>query len=251
MNYKLAKIIEDLGLEQKEARVYLAALELNGAGVLDISRKANVERVNTYYIIDALVKKGIIYESKRSKHKKFYAIGPSKLEEMVLGRLESFRRVMPELFSIENSRENKPTIKFYEGEEGIKQAYRETLEVESGGEILSIAPATEIYAHMDVEWIKSYLEKRVKNGITMRAIAEDSEFACKHKDNDKAELRQTRIVPSDKFYFKNEINIFNNKIMIASYRDQMGVIIESQDVAETHKAFFELAWEGAATYGGR
>lgn len=250
MNYKLAKIIEDLGLEQKEARVYLATLELNGAGVLDISRKANVERVNTYYIIDALVKKGIIFESKRSKHKKFYAMSPIKLEEMALGRLESFRRVMPELLSLENSRENKPTIKFYEGVEGIKQAYRETLEVENGGEILSIAPATEIYAHMDVGWIKSYLEKRVKRGITMRAIAEDSDYARKHQDNDKKELRQTRIVPSDKFYFKNEINIFNDKVMIASYRDQMGVIIESKDVADTHRAFFELAWMGAEVMAG-
>ena len=33
--------------------------------------------------------------------------------------------------------------------------------------------------------------------------------------------------------------------MIASYRDQMGVIIESKEIADTQRAIFELAWLGA------
>lgn len=80
MNYQITKIIENLGLESKEARVYLAALEISGGSVLEISRKANVERVNTYYVLDALAKKGIIYESSHGNTKKFYAISPQKLE---------------------------------------------------------------------------------------------------------------------------------------------------------------------------
>lgn len=248
MDIKLAKVIENLGLEQKEARVYLAALELGGGSILEIARKANVERVNTYYVVEAMMSKGVIFESKRGKSKKFFAITPAKLEQMIEARMADLRRIMPELVSIENSRETKPRIRFYEGMEGIKQVYNETLEVERGGEILSIAPATEIYAYMDADWIPYYLEKRAKKGITMRAIAEDSELARKHQANDKQELRETRLVPVDKFYFKNEINIFNNKVMMASYRDQMGVIIESHDVADTQRAFFELAWVGADAY---
>ena len=54
MDAKLQKILENFGLEAKEARVYLAALEVGGGGVLEISRKANVERVNTYYVLDRL-----------------------------------------------------------------------------------------------------------------------------------------------------------------------------------------------------
>jgi len=48
--------------------------------------------------------------------------------------------------------------------------------------------------------------------------------------------------------FSNEINIFANKVMIASFKDQIGVIIESADVAKTQRAVFELAWLGAEKY---
>ncbi len=64
---------------------------------------------------------------------------------------------------------------------------------------------------------------------------------------DKEELRQCRLIDIEKFPFKNQINIFGNKIMIASYRDQMGVIIESKEIADTQRAIFELAWLGAAS----
>lgn len=161
--------------------------------------------------------------------------------------MDDYKKILPELISIENSNETKPKIRFYEGIDGIKQVYAETLNIAQGEEILSIATAVEIYAYLE-NWVPKLVAKRVKKGIKMRAIVEDSELAHKHKANDKAELRATRLVPSDKFPFKNEINIFGNKVMIASYRDQMGIIIESKDVADTQRAFFELAWEGAEKY---
>ena len=85
----------------------------------------------------------------------------------------------------------------------------------------------------------------------MRAIVEDSELGRKHKEQDKEELRKTRLVPKEKFPFKNEINIYGDKVMIASYADLMAVVLESKDVAQTQRAFFELAWEGAAAYGSK
>lgn len=69
-----------------------------------------------------------------------------------------------------------------------------------------------------------------------------------HQKNDRKENRVTRLVPKDKFPFSNEINIFGNKVMIASFKDQIGVIIESADVARTQRAIFELAWLGTEKY---
>lgn len=53
--------------------------------------------------------------------------------------------------------------------------------------------------------------------------------------------------PLTSLYIKNpgEINIFANKLAIISFKEQMGVIIESADVAKTQRAIFELAWLGA------
>lgn len=248
MDAKLQQILENLGLEAKEARIYLATLEVGGGGVLEISRKANVERVNTYYVLDRLIKQGLVYESSRGQNRAFMAISVDKLEGIMQSRLEDLQKSMPILRSIENSNEVKPKISFYEGVEGIKRVFEETLKLKAGEEIVAIVTVEHMYETMQ-DWVPKYLEKRIKKGITMRVIAEDSEQARVHANNDKNELRESVLVDKDKFPFSNEINIFGDKMMIASYKDLMGVIIESREVANTQRAFFELAWLGAKQVG--
>ena len=176
------------------------------------------------------------------------AISVEKLAGIMQSRLEDLKKSMPLLRSIENSNEVKPKISFYEGVEGIKRVFEETLKLKQGEEIVAIATAEHIHETMQ-DWVPKYLAKRIKKGITMRVIAEDSEIARVHADNDKNELRESILVDKDKFPFSNEINIFKDKVMIASYKDLMGVIIESREVANTQRAFFELAWLGAKQVG--
>ena len=52
-------------------------------------------------------------------------------------------------------------------------------------------------------------------------------------------------MPEDKYYFSPEINIYDNKVMIASWREQLGIIIESEEISDAMKKAFELAWAEA------
>ena len=140
--------------------------------------------------------------------------------------------------------QTKPKIKLFEGIEGIKQLFEETLESPKNSEMLAYSSAESIHDYLK-EYVPEYLKRRVRRGIRQRAIVEDSDDARVHKSNDKVELRDTRLIDREKFPFKNEINIFGNKIMIASYKDLIGLIIESKDIADTQRAIFELAWIGA------
>ena len=42
-------------------------------------------------------------------------------------------------------------------------------------------------------------------------------------------------MPPDRFYFSPEINIYDNKVMIAPWREKLGVIIESAEIADAMK----------------
>jgi hypothetical protein len=61
------------------------------------------------------------------------------------------------------------------------------------------------------------------------------EFGVERKSFDKDELRETALVPADKFNFSPEINIYDNKVMIASWREKLGIIIESSEIADAMK----------------
>ena len=52
------KELQDLGLSEKEAKVYLTALEMGAETAQNIAKKANVNRATTYVQIDSLKAKG-------------------------------------------------------------------------------------------------------------------------------------------------------------------------------------------------
>ncbi len=65
-------------------------------------------------------------------------------------------------------------------------------------------------------------------------------------ENDKKDLRETKLLDRDKFPFSvDQINIFANKMFIVSYKDLLVVMIESFAISKTMKSIFELAWLGA------
>jgi hypothetical protein len=60
------------------------------------------------------------------------------------------------------------------------------------------------------------------------------------------QLRQAKILEEKYFPVNNETNIYKDKIAIASYGTEMfGMIIESEEIARSQKAIFELAWRGS------
>lgn len=102
-----------------------------------------------------------------------------------------------------------------------------------------------MFKALSAEYFYDYFKRRVAKGISVRLIAPDTLESRRVVANDKAEMRATYLVPKDKFYFSVETNIYDNKIMVASWREKFGIIIESEEIATAQKKIFELAWEGA------
>src|SRR5262249_52781730 len=140
-----------------------------------------------------------------------------------------------------------PRVQFLAGIEGIKAAFEDTLEhTPKGGEIL-IYITPEGYYQQAPEHFKSYLKRRVAKHISARFIGCDTPDISLFTARSEEELRSFRLVPAKRFTFTNEINIYGNRVAIMSMRgDMMAVIIESESVAATQRAIFELAWAGAA-----
>lgn len=244
--------LEKIGLKHKQIEIYLALLQMGEALVQDLSAKTKIKRTTVYSILDILVQKGLAVFTDKGFHRFYYAENPKKVllyfkdqKQNIENQEKKFASVLPELSGLYNINATKPKIRFYEGVEGLKQIYEETLLLKSHEEILAYGSATLIHKILGDEWIENYLSRRVKSKIMQRAIVEDSEEGRFHQANDNNENRQTLLIPKDKFLFTNEINIFGSKLAIVSFKDQMGVIIESADVAGTQRAIFELAWLGA------
>lgn len=243
------KQLTELGFSDKKASVYLALLELGASTTSEISRVAKINRTTGYDILESLVSDGLINSIGKTKVQKYVAENPDKvivfLENTIKHNQEKLKmayNLIPELLSIYNEKE-KPKVKFYEGIERVKEAFNDTLNAKI--EILGYAVGTDAFASVGEEYLRDYFKKRVAKNIKVRVIAPDDPDTLKVTARDREEMRESLVVPRDKFYFTTETNIYNNKVIIVSWKEKFAVLIESKEIADAQKKVFELAWLGA------
>lgn len=252
----LDKILQKLGLSSKEARVYLAALELGAAPVQQIAKKATVNRPTTYVILESLMKKGLATSVERGKKVLFTAEPPEQLERLLARQQDEIEekrqdllKILPELEAIFNLSENRPRVKFYEGKEGIIAAGQDFLNnIEPRIIIYSFTPLDEIL-RVFPEFDKINPKERMERRLPTRVIY--TNFSGRLKDADsRKEMRETRFIPKDKFPFYTALSIVPNmKINLTTYKDRLlAVNIDSPEIANSLKAIWDLAWEAAEKY---
>ncbi len=240
---KLENILKDIGLNSKESKIYLSLVELGSAPVSKVAEQAKINRVTAYSILEKLIERGMANSVTKNKIRIFSATNPKVISHELKRKASNFQKALP-AFRRLGGEINLPHVKYYEGLEGIKSIYAKTLE--SKTEILNYANSKEIRAAWP-EYDEQYVEERVKRKIMLRGIAPLDKYGKEVQAKDKENHREIRLVSAKKFTFTNEINIWDDKVAIISFKDQpaIGVIIESMEIANTQRDIFKMAWEYA------
>ena len=252
-NLELKKTLEYIGFSEKEILVYLALLSLGKGTVTQISRKAGINRPTGYHILDSLELKELVKVSGKEPKQEYVAESPDQIEKFLLKKIENdqsyikeARKIIPELKSMHNV-VDRPKVLFYEGKEGLEKVYEDTLT--SHESIRAYASVGDMHTGLP-GYFPEYYKRRAKKGIAIRAIIPNTEAGLERKTFDKEEMRETALVPKDSFYFSPEINIYDDKVMIASWKEKLGIIIESAEIADAMKKIYELAWTEAKRLEG-
>jgi sugar-specific transcriptional regulator TrmB len=247
-NLRLVKTLEFIGFSEKEVLVYLALLELGKGTVTQISRKAGINRPTGYHVLASLEVKELVRVSGKEPKQEYVAESPDQIEKLLTKKIKSeeeyireARKIIPELKSMHNV-SDRPKVLFYEGKEGLEKVYEDTLT--SHEEIRAYATYDDMSATLP-GYFPEYFYRRAKKGIPIRAIFPFTQAGIDLSAYDKAQKRETAMIPADKYYFSPEINIYDNKVMIASWREKLGIIIESAEIADAMKKIFELSWAEA------
>ncbi|MEI7689279.1 MAG: helix-turn-helix domain-containing protein [Candidatus Nomurabacteria bacterium] len=247
-NLDIKKSLEYIGFSEKEVVVYLALLSLGKGTVTEISRKAGINRPTGYHVLASLSIKELVKVSGKEPKQEYIAESPDQIEKLLQNRIEEDQRfineakkIIPELKSIHNVID-RPKIFFYEGTAGLEKVYEDTLT--SHEPIRGYATVDDMHKGLP-NYFPEYYKRRAKAGIAIRAIIPKTEIGVERSSHDKEELREMAFVPADKYYFSPEIDIYDNKVMIASWREKLGIIIESAEIADAMKKIYELAWAEA------
>lgn len=244
--------LQNIGLTQEEAKVYLSTLEIGGGPVSVIAKQAGIHRVSCYHTIENLIKKRFLSQHTKNGIRYFFPEPPEQIQKLAEEKLNTVKGLVPQLLSLVNTSGFKPKIRFYEGRDGIERVAKESLEAKE--EVLRFSNLQKVF-EFSSEFFQNTLTEKMKKGIKTRYLSPNTietvqilkEYLPENYDPN---LLEVLLVNKDQFLFENDIIIFGNTVAILSLEkhEYLGLIVESPSFAKTMKAVFDLAWLGATAF---
>lgn len=237
--------LQDSGLNETESKIYLAALELGQTSVSRIARKSGIKRTTVYLSLENLRNKGLISALKKDGKAYYYAEDPRNLERMLQEKKERISKLMPELLAFTNLIDKKPEIRYFEGEEGIKEVLMDALNF-AKKEICMIYSESYIADFDEKYFSQYYAPERLKRKIIARTLVPDNEQMRILSTTNEKNLRKMRFLSPNLFEINIEIMLYSdNKMSIVSFEEKFALIIESQAIFKSFQSIFETMWAGA------
>jgi sugar-specific transcriptional regulator TrmB len=240
--------LKNLELSEKEAVVYLASLELGLTTIQEIAGQSQISRSTTYEVIESLMKKGLMSSLTKGKKKYFSAEAPERLmtlvdikERELEKRKKELKDILPELNELARFTRERPKIKFYEGKQGIRRIQEDILRTKHLGTIEEFVPLDYAYQLFPDH------PRDHRHGMARKIDIPERMIYTSKKGRILPQKRgsiEYLFIPLEKFPFHTEITLYADKVALVSFgRKLTGVVLESEDVANSLRCMFNLIWK--------
>ncbi len=239
-------VLTDLGLNENEALLYELLLQYGPQGGAELTEKSAIGRGNVYNTLTTLKTKGLVEEENGTKTI-YKPKDPEQLRTLANIRRASAEAVSEQVTAILPSLKSnyrlltvQPTVRVFEGVDGLKEMYRETLKDKQTiyAYVSPDEPDPRIY-----RWLTTtYVQERIKHELHVKVVVNGSSQAAEYIAKNQMELREARFVQSELYPFRGEIDVFGDKVAFISYKTEelFGVIVESAAIAETLRSSIKL-----------
>jgi DNA-binding MarR family transcriptional regulator len=240
MNKNILTYLKDLGLNEKQAEIYLALVEIGRGTAYAIAKHAKVKRPNTYVILEELRKKGLVLKIPHDKNQVFVAKDPNELFVEQEEKIRIARKILPELLARASRKTNKAVTYLFEGLDGLEKALKYKQETP---ELLTfyaksdkgVGSIPKIYIDHDT----FLANKKIK----IRGFAPAHQSLSPFRKNDSLPERNIKELPSSEFSPNVSVEIGDTFIKIFLHKEKQVLIVENKDFSELLRQVFEIAWK--------
>ncbi len=240
---KINNALKQSGLTEKQAKIYLACLELGSAPVNLISEKSDTPRATCYDILESLRRMGIVSRFTKKKTRYYSVEDPKKLIHSAEQKTQELKNVLPHLEAIFYSEDKeRPRVRFFQGEKGMEQILEEILQDKK--DVLAFSAVDDLLRLFGDYWPR-FVQERVKRKIISRVILLNTPKAHERKKLGLQQLRLVKMIPLE-FKHQGTIVVFGNKVIFFSLtNDKTAIVIENKTIAQLHRSALEYIWEKA------
>ena len=242
-----ARELEEYGLTNSEARVYLILLEGGQQKNGEIIRQSGLQSSSVYNTLSSLMQKGIVSYVMQGKVKLFQAEKPETFLALLEEKSRKFREMLPKLQRVEGRKQNMKTAKVYEGIGGLKTVYENLLmEMHRGEGYCFFQFAAEKIATKRAQlFYRTYHLKRDAKGVNVRGLAtEDAQVAMKGIFEGLKHVQLRYMYGS---FLPTGTVIYHDKVIVIDWeaKEPTCFMIQSRTVADSYMTLFEEKWKEA------
>lgn len=238
----IAESLKPLGLNEKQAKVYVALLELGRSGVGGIAKKAGLKRPTVYLIAEELLKMGLATTTSIRGALAYAVEPPSTLLEDITQKQKALAGMLPTLETLYRQKTGKPTIKFYEGLDEMRKLYRDVYRrpvIHFWGSV-SFAQ-DEI--HGIVDEFHAIIQKHKPTVYDLLDDTPEDRAYAKHVARLGNEQYHIRFLPKG-CSFNIDCAIVDNRVYFFSYSpERIAVVVESSNIVASLRTLHQLAWQ--------
>jgi sugar-specific transcriptional regulator TrmB len=238
------------GLSVKESKCYAALLEQKAWKPAELARYVNETRTNCYKILDNLVAYGLAERFDKDKKLHYQAANPSRLLELAREQraahaaaekaLENESRQLVQKFY---KTHEQPGVRYFQGESEIQQIFEAVAESKEEVVYVNTKSGIDFYGFNTMHNLRMLAPN---HNVKRRALTADVPAAPKdYKVKDPLVLLKRTWLKESDYTTPVEWGAFDNKLYIISYgQEALGLLIESQQIADSFKQLFKLLERG-------
>ncbi len=222
------------------------------ASVQEIAQRLNSNRITVHSTIEQLIKKGLLFETRKGKKRFIVAEAPDVLHRILQRKSNELKLIENDLDSItkllnsiQSNDRDFSNVRLYEGVDGFMKVLEETIRAKNE---LCVLTCGEFFAEdITQNYLRDYYKRLAENGVHSRIICSPGEYASIFQADQvkyKLQLRLLRLSSQCKAGFY----LWDDNIMLKSFKDDRIVctIIKNRDMAFFFRTIiFDLLWNAA------
>ncbi len=243
-------ILTSINIPPSAQEIYLALLANGKATARTLSHRTGVTRTSVYDYIKILRAKGLVVE-RSIEGTTLFEIGDARQLSILLdGQAEELHAQQDFLAKnlttlIDKSQSLQPKVRFFEGQDGVKQLLKDIL-WHDDTTLYLYWPYEDMLDFLGEDFLLWFSARRKTHNIPIKTIwghptgkIKESIFADDGKDVERRYLIQKKV--SSMGYI-----IYDNKVaFMSSCKESFGFIVESVEFAGLQKMQFDILWQTA------
>jgi DNA-binding MarR family transcriptional regulator len=239
----LAKNLEQIGLTNKEAKVYLALLALESSTAYEIAQHCEVKKPTVYVILEDLRQKGLVLKVPHAKKAIFAAKDLSEYLAEQRGKLNAVQSMLPRLQALGGAQ--KPKVYFFQGFRGTHEALNYKFDAMRGTTVYGLFGNLTAADPKQIAMLEEADREMTDSGINFKIVMPEAE-----KENQQKLIELGKETGKIEFRFLKEYSYPSNIsivigpdfVRIIDSQKIYATVIDDATTAAAMRQIFDIVW---------